>query len=272
MKKLAMSMVFILIVSVVLVDAQRIPALGQLKQVSQLPVDVAQRAAAIAFDGERFWVPLYLDRARLVSFDPKTETWDTTRNDLLASLSLRVSGRATSPGGITFANGRMWFANTYGDSLGWIDLENPEKFKKYQRIVRPDWEGTQSYTDLTFDGTSIWASWLATDYYGVDKLKTQLLLEIDPTNGEIISTSQIPFGGLSDLAHGLTWDGENLWYGFQNSLRAIDRKGKELAKYSLKGVGRISGIAWDGDALWIIEFDGKLWRLPLKDPSLKQPA
>ncbi|MFL6466419.1 MAG: hypothetical protein ACJ72Z_00525 [Pyrinomonadaceae bacterium] len=272
MMKLGLLSVLVLAFGVVAVDAQKIADLDQIKQVSQLPADVPQRANAIAFDGEKFWVPLYVDRGRIVTFDPKTETWDTKQDPKFAAAANRIFGKTLSPGGITFVDGKMWVANTYGDSFGWIDVDDPSTNMRYDKVIRPEWTNSQSYTDLTFDGTSIWASWLAGDYYGIDPSKTQLLLEINPKSGEVVSTFQIRFGGLADMAHGLAWDGENFWYGFQNSLRALDRQGKALAKYSIKGISRISGLAWDGEALWIIEFNGKLWRLPLKGPSLKQPA
>jgi hypothetical protein len=42
---------------------------------------------------------------------------------------------------------------------------------------------------------------------------------------------------------------------------ALDTSGNVLAHYSLKGVGRTGGMAWDGESLWIAEFEGKLWRI-----------
>jgi hypothetical protein len=34
-------------------------------------------------------------------------------------------------------------------------------------------------------------------------------------------------------------------------------------EYKLDQLKRPSGLAYDGSALWIAEFDGKIWRLPL---------
>jgi hypothetical protein len=45
-------------------------------------------------------------------------------------------------------------------------------------------------------------------------------------------------------------------------LSAIDSTGKVTAEYWLDQIKRPSGLAWNGEALWIIEFDGKVWRLP----------
>jgi hypothetical protein len=33
------------------------------------------------------------------------------------------------------------------------------------------------------------------------------------------------------------------------------------AQYTFDDLKRPSGLAWDGHALWIAEFDGKIWRL-----------
>ena len=52
-----------------------------------------------------------------------------------------------------------------------------------------------------------------------------------------------------------------------NRLSSIDSSTGELtATYILDQIKRASGLAWDGEALWIAEFDGNIWRLPF--PSL----
>jgi hypothetical protein len=35
-----------------------------------------------------------------------------------------------------------------------------------------------------------------------------------------------------------------------------------IDQYTLPEIKRASGLAWDGRAMWISEFDGKIWRLP----------
>jgi hypothetical protein len=36
-----------------------------------------------------------------------------------------------------------------------------------------------------------------------------------------------------------------------------------IAQYDLgREIKRPSGLAWDGQALWIAQFDGQIWRLP----------
>lgn len=44
--------------------------------------------------------------------------------------------------------------------------------------------------------------------------------------------------------------------------------GMVIAQYTLEQIKRPGGLAWNGEALWIIEFDGKVWRLPFLDECL----
>jgi hypothetical protein len=49
-------------------------------------------------------------------------------------------------------------------------------------------------------------------------------------------------------------------------LTAIDPStGAFTARYRIREIRRPVGLAWVNNALWIAEFDGKIWRLPFKD-------
>lgn len=75
------------------------------------------------------------------------------------------------------------------------------------------------------------------------------------------------YATLDPMTHGLVWDGTRLWHMKDNRLSSIDSSTGELtATYILDQIKRASGLAWDGEALWIAEFDGNIWRLPF--PSL----
>jgi hypothetical protein len=48
-----------------------------------------------------------------------------------------------------------------------------------------------------------------------------------------------------------------------NRLSSIEPStGEVTATYVLDGIKRPSGLAWANNALWIAEFEGKIWRLP----------
>jgi len=48
-----------------------------------------------------------------------------------------------------------------------------------------------------------------------------------------------------------------------NRLSSIDSStGAVTSQYTLNQIKRPSGLAWDGESLWIIEFDGNVWCLP----------
>lgn len=67
------------------------------------------------------------------------------------------------------------------------------------------------------------------------------------------------------MTHGLTWDGTRLWHMKDSRLSSIDPSTSEvIAHYTLDQIKRPSGLAWDGEALWIAEFHGTIWRLSLK--------
>ena len=47
-------------------------------------------------------------------------------------------------------------------------------------------------------------------------------------------------------------------------LSAIDPStGEVTARYNVSRIKRPSGLAWDGETLWVVEFDGFVWRLRL---------
>jgi len=129
--------------------------------------------------------------------------------------------------------------------------------------VKPDLYGTQSYSALAYDGEYVWAVWHSFNYK-VDSSQTQLLLKIDKETGQVVSEFPAPLGSPGGNARGLAWDGKNLWHGTDRRLTALNQSGNKLAQYVLPGVREINGLAWDGSSLWIIEFGGKLWKLPLK--------
>jgi hypothetical protein len=137
---------------------------------------------------------------------------------------------------------------------------------------KPEYPGSQSYSDLTYDGENLWAAWKSYNYKaGLSKIN--LLLKIDKETGEILTELPVPFGEPGDGDRGLAWDGTHLWYACcGGELRSIDKKGTVTALYKLPGLERITGLAHDGTSLWIIEFDGKLWNLPLADPPPILPA
>jgi hypothetical protein len=88
-------------------------------------------------------------------------------------------------------------------------------------------------------------------------------LKVDPDTGKVVAQYPVPPGKRNDATHGLTWDGSKLWHIKDNRLSSIDAStGKVISQYTLAEIKRASGLAWDGGALWISEFDGKIWRLP----------
>jgi hypothetical protein len=235
--------------------------LGELQLVAQLPEELPQRVMGLAYDGQKFWVPIYLGRGVYATLDRTALVW-TIVNDEQRHRAIRdVAGAYQSPGAICFANEGLWIAGAYGESFGMIDQQDwkiKRIFKGKQRADR----ASQFYSSMAFDGRHLWIVW-HWFRYDLPTSDTQLLLKIDPETGKVVAEYPVPPGTRPDGVHGLTWDGSMLWHAKDNRLSAIDpTTGQVTASYRLNEIKRPSGLAWDGEALWIVQFDGKIWRLP----------
>lgn len=237
------------------------PNLGALKLVTQLPAELPQRVSGFAYDGEKFWVAIYLGQGRYATLDPSTLSWKISDSDEHHKVIREVAGAFQSPGGICFANGKLWVAGSYGGSFGSINIQDwkiEHLFKGKQR----DDEASQSYSGIAYDGSSLWIAWHWLKYK-LPESQTQLLLKVDAETGKVINEYPLPAGTRNDMTHGLAWDGTRLWHMKDSKLSSIDSStSMVIAQYTLEQIKRPSGLAWDGESLWIIEFDGKVWRLP----------
>jgi len=101
--------------------------------------------------------------------------------------------------------------------------------------------------------------------YDLPVSQTELLLKVDPETGQVVCQYPAPGGTRSDGTHGLTWDGTRLWHMKDNQLSSIEPStGEVTAQYVLNEIKRPSGLAWANNALWIAEFEGKVWRQPFQ--------
>lgn len=263
MKKLCFLLIVIFLVFSQISQARNIPLLRELRQVSQIPADIPQRVNGLAFDGEKFWTSVYVDNGHYATFNPQTQEWSYSDSEKHHLAIRQISQPHNSSGGMVFVGNKLWLSGSYGKSFGSINTENWEVDKVFEQIVRPDLEKTNSqhYSSMTFDGENIWIAWHLCDYKLPDS-EVQQLLKINPKNGEIIGKFSLPIGPKADLTHGLTFDGENLWHIKFNKLSKIDLNGNLVSQYKLPELKRPSGLVWQDNSLWIIEFNGKLWNLP----------
>lgn len=233
----------------------------KLQLVAQLPAELPQRVMGFAYDGEKFWVSLYLDRGRYATLDPSTLGWEVNDLDEHRKVIREVSGAFETPGGICFVQDKLWVAGAYGESFGSIEMRDWKIGRIFKGKQRED-SASQSYSSMAFDGSYLWIAWHWFKYK-LPVSQTQLLLKVKPETGEVVSAYPAPAGTRNDGTHGLTWDGARLWHAKDNRLSSIDPStGRVTARYTLKQIKRPSGLAWDGQALWLAEFDGKIWRLP----------
>lgn len=236
------------------------PTLGELKLVAQLPPELPQRISGLAYDGQKLWATIYLGRGEYATLNPSTLEWKISDERKQHDVISKVAGSYASPGALCFVNGKLWIAGAYGDSFGSIDMNDwkvDRIFKGRQRIDR----ASQSYASMTYDGSHLWIAW-HWFRYDLPTSETQLLLKVDPESGKVVAQYPLPCGTDSDGTHALTWDGSKLWHAKDNKLSTIDpATGRVTAMYILNDLKRPSGLAWDGQSLWIAEFDGKIWQL-----------
>lgn len=237
------------------------PNLEGLQLVSQLPAELPQRIKGLAYDGQKLWAAVYHGHGRYATFDPALSVWTTSNEQQQHRAISIVSGLFESTGAISFANGELWVAGAYGESFGSIDTRDWKIQRVFKGKQRED-DASQSYSSMAFDGNHLWIAW---HWFRHDQpvAQTQLLLKVDPHTGKVVAEYPLPPGSRCDGVHGLTWDGSQLWHMKDNRLSSIDPStGKVTTQYTLAQIKRPSGLAWDGQALWIAEFGGKIWRLP----------
>lgn len=236
------------------------PNVQALQLMAQLPPELPQRVLGLAYDGNVFWTTVYLD-GRYVTLDPNTLKWSVSTDTKANEAINEVSGKLKSAAGICFVNGKLWIAGAYGNSFGSIDPAEWKIDRVFKDKQRED-PSSQSYSSMGCDGSHLWIAW-HWFRYDLPVSETQQLLKIDPETGKVVAVYPLPGGTRVDATHGLTWDGTRLWHAKDNRLTSIDPDtGRVIDEYKLPLLKRPSGLAWDGHALWIIEFDGKVWRLP----------
>jgi hypothetical protein len=240
------------------------PNLEGLRLVAQLPAELPQRVSGFAYDGEKLWVTIYHGQGRYATLNPATLKWEIGAADESSRAISKAAGAFASPGGICFIEGKLWVAGSYGGSFGSVDRQSWKVEHLFEGSQRND-KASQSYAGMAFDGSSLWIAWHWFKYKLAES-ETQLLLKIDPQTGKVMGEYPLPAGTRNDGVHGLTWDGVRLWHMKDNRLSAIDSfTGAVSTQYTLHQIVRPSGLAWDGEALWIVEFDGKVWRLPFQE-------
>ncbi len=244
----------------------RRPQIDRLEQV--VDPDKLVRASGVAFGGMQIWCVVYHGQGHYAILNPTEKSWSFSKNVKYQAAIRQVAGKIGSPGGVCFVDGKLWIAGSYGESIGCINTENWKVVRHFKGKQRED-KASQSYAGVTHDGEHLWVAWHWYKY-DLSAAKTQLLLKMDPETGKVLGEFPIPGGKRRDGAHGLTWDGTNLWHIKDQTLSAIEPAGGNVvARYVLEKLTRPTGLAWDSTTLWITEFSGALWKLPLSNPMSK---
>lgn len=243
--------------------SQKRPSPEQMTLVSEVPIDIPRKIIGMAFDGEKLWFSISHDKGHYATFDPQNGQWKYSDNETQHTAIRKLSQPFNSASGIAFDGRKMWLGGSYGESVGSINLDTWQVEKHFIGKLRNDVHNSQSYSSLAFDGSNLWAVWHMFEYKRPAS-ESQQLLKIDQNSGEVLERYSLPEGPRADGLHGLTFDGETLWHIKSHKLSAISLQGKLLNHFIVKEVNRPAGLAWDGEFLWIVEFSGKLWKLPIK--------
>ncbi len=259
-KLISICMTFSLLTGVAL--AQKRAIVEEILEVSQVPDGIPQRISGMAYDGEKLWLSVYHSGGRYATFDLISGEWVYSGDETHHRAIREITQPFSASSGLAFDGKTLWVGGSYGEALGSIDVETWQVGKVIKGRLRSDLHNSQGYSSLAFDGESLWAAWHMTEYKR-PVTESQQLLKIDRISGEVLEIYPLPPGSRPDMTHGLTFDGETLWHIKDCRLSAIGLDGKVLAQYRVKGPIRPSGLAWDSKYLWIVDFGGKLWKLPL---------
>jgi len=257
------SIILLIIASGLLVHGQKRPEIEELTLVSQVPIEIPQRIFGMAYDGEKLWLSISHDKGHYATFNPHNAEWKYSNNESHRKVIREISQPFNSPSGMAFNGKTLWLGGSYGESLGSINLETWQIDKHFTGKLRPDLLNSQVYSSLAYDGKNLWAAWHMFEYKRPVS-ESQQLLKIDQASGVVLERYPLPAGMRANCSHGLTFDGEMLWHIKEKKLSAIDLRGQVLSQFIVKKLSEPTGLAWDGHFLWIVEFSGKVWKLPLK--------
>ena len=257
------------------------PALEKLekKAVQGLPAGIT----GLAYDGTVLWACTYTrPGGALVKIDLQSLKAEQT--------PIAFSGTG-SPGAMAFDGKLLWLSASYGSGIWSVDPASGNVVKTKKVIQKPDSRASQSYAGLAFDGNKLWVAWHWSNYDPA--VPSQFLLRFDPKKMDFEDARfELPEGDRQDGTHALAWDGKHLWHAKAQSDGSPRRRwlvgghpdlgrakaqtdgavlsqispetGTSIQAFPLKGIARPSGMTWFDNALWIAEFDGTLWRLPMK--------
>lgn len=223
----------------------------------------------LAFDGEYLWAFIYLDpEITAVKIDPETGSYEgkpdgKTSGRIRELLATPNRPRGTeSAGGATFYGGELWLSGVGGDVFGSLDPHGRSTPHRVMHRYR-SMDQSQSYSAIAHDGSAIWVIWQGQDYRAPDR-EMQRLIKLHPLSGGTIADYPAVMGAPLDSAHGLAWDGRQLWHGKGNRVRSVDpRTGLTISEYRLEGPTRISGMTSDGCNLFLAEFSGAIWKVSI---------
>lgn len=219
--------------------------------------------SSLSADGEDLYALHYTGRQKLLKFNFNSSRWENIVNDDLNYAINKISGKHTSPGGFSIHGDTLWVSNSYGSSYGAILKSTGEIIYEHEIGFRTQ-AASQSYSGIEFNFPFVYLAYHSYFYADINDLQT--LLKFDIRTEELVSeTTLLTDSNQRDGTHGLTFTENRLWHVRNNRLSQIDPEdGSVVHTYALKGIIRPSGIAFLNSSLFIVTFEGDLYRLPLK--------
>ncbi len=240
----------------------------EMHQIGSAPL---RNLGGLAFDGEFLWALSYMTpNAYAVKLDPvrggvEGPATPEFKADLIAALA-NPAGRDpdfVAIGGAAFGGARLWVSSAWGRAYAGIDPAgngSPREFSHEYRKL----DGSASYAAAAYDGENLWMIWQGQDY-DRPNAEMQQLLRVNPNTGVVSAAYPADMGAARDAAHGLAWDGLQLWHGKGSKIRAVDpNSGRTIDEFTLKRFRRVSGMASDGCHLYFGAHDGSIWKVAIQ--------
>lgn len=149
----------------------------------------------------------------------------------------------TYPQGVVLVKDHLWVINSKDRALLKIDV-------KMKRITESLPTEVRSPKGLAWDGKHFWCA----------DNKTKMVHQINPSNGEIVRSLEVPIYGKKESAvlEAVAWDGKYLWVaysaGWSSRIHRMDVNTGEVIQ-SMFANCHPRGLATDGKYLWVVSYN-----------------
>jgi len=243
-----------------------IPELDKLTKLTSYSIrtETGHGINALSTDGQDIYALHYTGTNKILKFNFKSARWESLVNPGLNSAINKISGEFNSPGGFSIAGDTLWVSNAYGSSYGAILKSTGEIIYEHKFTLRSQ-SASQSYSGMVFDYPYAYLAYHSF-FYDDKNNDLQTLLKFDIRSKELVSETPLSIDNKQkDGVHGLALSDDIMWHVRNDRLSQISSfNGDIMQTFALDGINRPSGISFLDSTLYIVSFDGDLFRLPMR--------